>query len=170
MASQVPAQKGSAFIIDFTLYKNDGSVITNPGSYTKKIIKDGGAVADVAASVVEVDTTYGCLSLTLSPTEMTADRVWVQIKDDTSGCVPYTTVIYTSSNLIDDLTSSTEILEGTLTYAEALRIILSALGGKCTVDIAGGTVTFRDTADTKNRIVATVDSNGTRSAVTLIGT
>lgn len=86
--------KGVAWTLGFTLYKSDGSVIANPGTYTKKVKIDGGAVADIAASVTEEDTTYGALSLVLASGEMNGDRIWVQIKDDTVGCVPFTATIY----------------------------------------------------------------------------
>jgi hypothetical protein len=49
---------------------------------------------------------------------------------------------------------------------EALRIILTAMGGK--VSGAGtSTITFRNVTDDKDRIVATVDNDGNRSVVTL---
>jgi hypothetical protein len=49
-----------------------------------------------------------------------------------------------------------------------MRIILAATAGKSD---GGGTSTinFRDAADIKNRITATVDANGNRTAVTLDG-
>lgn len=58
------------------------------------------------------------------------------------------------------------VIEGTLTLKQVLRIALAWFGGKAT---GGGTttITFRDPADTQNRVVMTVDSNGNRSAVTL---
>lgn len=58
------------------------------------------------------------------------------------------------------------VVEGTLTLGQAQRLFLAALAGKAS---GGGTteVTFRDTADSKDRIVATVDANGNRTAVTL---
>jgi hypothetical protein len=59
-----------------------------------------------------------------------------------------------------------EVFEGTTTFRQALRIVYAALAGKA----AGGgttTVTFRDIADSKNRISATVDANGNRTAITL---
>jgi len=61
-----------------------------------------------------------------------------------------------------------EVIEGSMTLREALRIYLSALAGKSS---GGGTntITFRDLADSKNRISATVDANGNRTAVTLDG-
>jgi len=59
-----------------------------------------------------------------------------------------------------------EVIEGSMTLRQALRIYLSALAGKSS---GGGTntVKYRDLADSKNRITATVDANGNRTAVTL---
>ena len=52
------------------------------------------------------------------------------------------------------------------TVAESLRLSNAVLGGK--VSGAGtGTETFRDIADTVDRVVATVDSSGNRTAITL---
>ncbi len=59
-----------------------------------------------------------------------------------------------------------EVVEGTLTLRHILRLALATLAGKS----AGGgtaTITFRDNGDSKNRISATVDANGNRTAVTL---
>lgn len=58
-----------------------------------------------------------------------------------------------------------EDVETGMTLREALRIVLSASGGK--VAISGDTVTIRDVNDTKDRITATTDTNGQRTAVTL---
>ncbi|KKN06569.1 hypothetical protein LCGC14_1075850 [marine sediment metagenome] len=62
-----------------------------------------------------------------------------------------------------------EVIEGTLTSRQLMRIFLSALAG---ITNGGGTVTinFRDEADGKNRIVATVDVNGNRTNIVLDGT
>ena len=62
-----------------------------------------------------------------------------------------------------------DAIEGTITARQALRLILSASAAKSS---GGGTntITFRDANDTKNRIVATVDSDGNRTAVSLTGT
>jgi hypothetical protein len=60
----------------------------------------------------------------------------------------------------------TEVIESGLTAAEVLKLILAVSAGKS----SGGsttTITFRDTGDTKDRVLATVDSNGNRTAVTL---
>lgn len=62
-----------------------------------------------------------------------------------------------------------EIFEGTLTMRQGFRLFLSALAGKST---GGGTANpnFRDNADSKNRIAATVDASGNRTAITLDAT
>lgn len=58
----------------------------------------------------------------------------------------------------------TEAIEGSVTAAELLRLISAALAGK--ISGAGtATVTIRDVNDTEDRIVATVDTNGNRTAV-----
>ena len=61
-----------------------------------------------------------------------------------------------------------EVVEGSLTLRQVLKILLAALAGKAS---GGGTtsIAFRDHADTKDRISMTVDSNGNRSAVILDG-
>lgn len=62
------------------------------------------------------------------------------------------------------------VLENSMSVADVLRVIHSFAAGKSS---GGGTTTvvFRDVADTKNRISATVDSSGNRTAVgTLDGT
>lgn len=60
-------------------------------------------------------------------------------------------------------------VDGATTLAESLALQNSILAGK--VSGAGsGTETFRDLADTKNRVVSTVDVDGNRTAVTLDAT
>lgn len=61
-----------------------------------------------------------------------------------------------------------EVVEGSTTLRQAIRLLLSFIGAK----VSGGgstTITFRDIGDTKNRITMTVDADGDRSAVTLDG-
>jgi len=60
------------------------------------------------------------------------------------------------------------VVEGALTLEQVLRILLADAAGKAS---GGGTTTiaFRDNADSKDRIVKTVDSSGNRSAVVLDG-
>jgi hypothetical protein len=60
------------------------------------------------------------------------------------------------------------VQEGTLTTTQMFRIILSAVAGK-SAGHAAGTPTYRNVADTANRISATTDVDGNRTAVTLNG-
>jgi len=57
-------------------------------------------------------------------------------------------------------------VETGLTLRQAQRVIFAAAGGKL-AGAATGTITIRDKGDTKNRITATVDADGNRTAVTL---
>jgi len=72
-----------------------------------------------------------------------------------------------AADAIDEILD--EVVEGTYTMRQYLRLFAAMLLGEAT----GGntaTITFRDTGDSKNRIVMTVDADGNRSAVTLTGT
>lgn len=57
-------------------------------------------------------------------------------------------------------------IEGTKTALQMMRGMTAVLLGKAS-GMATTTATFRDTEDAKNRVTATVDENGNRSAVTL---
>lgn len=59
-----------------------------------------------------------------------------------------------------------QYVEGTLDLKEVMRLVSAVLMGKVT-GAGSGTVTFRDTGDSKDRVVATVDLQGNRSAVVL---
>jgi hypothetical protein len=107
MASLFPPKKNTAFTLYFTLYKNDGTIIANPGTITKKVSIDGAAVADISNAITEEDTTYGQCSVVLTTSEMNGDAIWVYIKDDTSGCVPFTATIYTAGQTMDEIKSET---------------------------------------------------------------
>lgn len=137
MASQWPPKKNTAFTLYFSLYKSDGTIIANPGTYTKKVSIDGAAVADITAAVTEEDTTYGQLSVVLAAGEMNGDAIWVYIKDDTAGCVPFTCTIYTAGSLHDEVKADTAaILADTGTDG-----VVIADGGITAAKIASNTIT-----------------------------
>lgn len=60
-------------------------------------------------------------------------------------------------------------VETNRTVRQSLRLMLAALAGKAS-GMATTTAVFRDTNDSKDRITATVDADGNRSAVTLDAT
>jgi hypothetical protein len=59
-----------------------------------------------------------------------------------------------------------EAVDGSTTLRESIRLANAALGGKAS-GLGTATATFRNPADDKNRIVATVDVDGNRTAVLL---
>lgn len=63
---------------------------------------------------------------------------------------------------------SARVYEGTLTLEQIVRIVLASAAGKLS-GAATTTVHIRDNADSKDRILATVDSSGNRTSVTLDG-
>lgn len=68
-----------------------------------------------------------------------------------------------ASDAVDEILD--EVVEGTLTMRQVLRLAIAFVSGKAT---GGGStpVVFRDSTDAKNRISMTVDADGNRSAVT----
>lgn len=58
-----------------------------------------------------------------------------------------------------------EVIEGSLSAKDVMRIMLSVLAGK-TTGAGGSTMSFRDIADAKSRVVATLDTDGNRTAIT----
>jgi len=72
----------------------------------------------------------------------------------------------TANQIADALLDRTAGVETNRTPRQALRLVLAALVGKLS-GAATTTVTIRDTNDGVNRVVATVDADGNRSAVTL---
>ena len=132
MASQWPPKKGAAFTLYFTLYKNDGTIVANPGTYTTKVSIDGGAVATFANTITEEDTTYGQLSIVLSTSEMNGDAIWVYVTDNTAGTVPFTCTLYTAANLMDDIKTDTAAVKVKTDYLPS-----ATAGGAGGVFIAG---------------------------------
>lgn len=85
-----------------------------------------------------------------------ADKVWASAAR----------TLTSFGTLITDIFNT--VLEGSLSFAAMVRIILSSAALK----LSGAdtdTIRTRDVADTKDRIVATVDEHGNRTAVALDG-
>lgn len=90
-----------------------------------------------------------------------ADKLQVHADEITAGLI---TAAALAADAVDEILD--EVVEGSLTMRQALRLLLAGVAGKSN---GGGTSTinFRDNGDTKNRIQATVDPSGNRTAVTL---
>lgn len=72
----------------------------------------------------------------------------------------------TANAIADALLDRANGVETSLTVRQAMRIMMAALAGKAS-GLDTPSVTYRDTNDTKDRITATTDVNGNRTAVTL---
>jgi hypothetical protein len=70
-----------------------------------------------------------------------------------------------AADAVDEILDE-QIGDSTITVRQALRVFMASLAGKAS-GAATTTMTFRNVADDTNRIVATVDADGNRSAITL---
>lgn len=88
------------------------------------------------------------------------------ILEDTGTTIPATLAGLATSAEVGAITMLDEIVVGTYTMQDILKILAAKMVGKAT---GGGTatITYLGLDDTSNVIVETVDSNGNRSAVTL---
>jgi hypothetical protein len=188
---------GEATTLDFVLYSTDGTSLKTDAVHASgdaTTMKDEGVEANTTNGFVDEGKGY---SLALTATEMQAARIVIYLVDQTSPkawldeAIVVETYGHTSAQHAFDLDTATqsvvvsdksgfslsaagvdavhdEVVEGSLTLRQVARLLLAALAGKSG---GGGTTTvnFRDNADSKNRITATVDSNGNRTAVTLDG-
>lgn len=70
-----------------------------------------------------------------------------------------------AADAVDEILDE-QIGDSTVTMRQALKLMVAVLGAKAS---GGGTatITYRNAADTANVVVATVDANGNRTAVTL---
>lgn len=76
------------------------------------------------------------------------------------------TILVDVGNLPDAADFADELVEGAITLRQAMRVMLAYLAGKAS---GGGTasITFRNQADSLNRITMTVDEQGDRTNVAL---
>lgn len=113
------------------------------------------------------------VQIILSAAETTAaavgGEIWIRWVDAAGAewCDGYAVIKVHTAEIADAVWD--EVLEGTYTGRQLMRIVSAALAGK----VSGGgttTVAFRDIPDSTTRITATVDASGNRSAVTVDGT
>ena len=78
-----------------------------------------------------------------------------------------TSVAASPNAIADALLDRTDAIETGITPRGALRIGVAADAGKTNGMAAAGTAHLRDVADTKNRVTATVDGNGNRTATSV---
>lgn len=143
--------------------------------YGANFHNDTGAIEDPTAPEAQQRTPAGVWSALTAPAKQNAKTGHYGGTIDTTGYASGQYIIRMAGTVATAKTVATEfcfsvrpLVEGALTLKAALRIILAAVAGKST---GGGTATvrYRDNADAKDRIVATVAAGGNRSSVTLDG-
>lgn len=130
---------------------------TSAGSFGQGVASVQGNVTGSTASIAAA----GITSTSFDTGAITATA----IASDAIGASELATDAVTEiANAVAALT-----IEGSLTLQNALKLVLAAAAGKVS-GADGTTITIRDTTDTYNRIVATVDQYGNRSAVSYVTT
>lgn len=151
-----------------------GQAIGDPAADTNTIFKavvTDAAGANVAADIIAIKAETATILSDTNDIQTRIPAALVSGRIDASvGAMAADTL--TASALAAD--AGTEIaaavmasnVEGTVTLTESMRLQNAALLGKAS-GLGTTTAVFRDLADTKDRISATVDADGNRSAVTL---
>lgn len=127
------------------------------------VSKNGAAYANFGGSVLEVGN--GDYAVTLSAGEVnTAGPVIILLNRST--CAPYRCVVRVGGGT-DPSSIFNVVVENGKTFAELLRLMSRTLFAKSSGG-GGSTIRFRDLADTKDSVVATVDGQGNRTAITTL--
>ncbi len=137
--------------------------------------KNGGNFATITPTVTEPTTANGWYNLALDTTMTNtlgdlvlhitgaaadATDLKLQVVVD----LPGTSAGASASDVATEVLDTQEVETG-FSIRETMRLMAAALAGKVS-GAATTTVVIRDLNDSKDRITATVDSNGNRSAVT----
>lgn len=123
-------------------------------------LQAGLATASALSTVAGYIDTEVAAILAAVDTEVAA----IKAKTDNLPASPAATGDIPSAGAIADAVLD-EAVEGAVTLRESVRLANAALGGKAS-GLDTNNPKFRDLADTKDRIDATVDNSGNRSAVT----
>lgn len=157
--ARLGAPAGASVSADVAAVKADTAAVKLK---TDNLPSDPADASDIAASFSTVNANLATVAGYID-TEVAA----IKAKTDNLPAAPAATGdIPTANQNADALLDRAAGVETGWTFRQAMRIVLAALGGKAD-GLAGTTVHYRDQADSKNRITATVDSSGNRSAVTL---
>lgn len=153
------------------------SALTATGSLVVSGAANIAGTSSLTANILAALNGTASLAGTSSLTGTLTAKGWVQASLSGEGSL--SAVSYATGALAADITPFTELsptslanavweqaLEAGFTAEQMMRVIAAALAGE--VSGAGtSTITIRDIGDTKDRIVATVDGSGNRTAVAL---
>lgn len=129
------------------------------------------SLSAIVTGVAVVEANLGAIiPISASSTGVASSSVNLKGTGRLGGIITIGASGYLSNDDVERLAEAVQAIQIESGYSlqQALRVILSALAGK--VSGAGTTtISFRSADDAKDRIVATVDSNGNRTNVTLDG-
>lgn len=167
-AAAIAALAGSASIT-FTGAASASAVFSLEGSSTITFSASGAGTAIASISGTAAITISG-LADPLTTVWMVAEPIASELTADAIAAAVWasepTTTPLTAGEIAAAVMASG--VEAGMTMTQAMRLITAALAGKSVVE--GTSVSFRDVNDTKNRITATVSSDGDRTSVTLDST
>jgi len=146
------------------------NLVNFSGNVTIVNLTDSGSTVNIGAisAVVTIDSSCTAGDVILADVDLVIDNSG---PDCDVTIVNQHAVTQAGLTQIPGATSSevfSQATEGSETFLEAIRLIRAEAAGE--VSVSGNTVSFRDAADTKNRIVAVTDSNGQRTFNTVDGT
>lgn len=181
MTSYVPVLKngasGAILYTSLAPQSADGTFKANPtlASGDVKISLDGGSFANLTTLPAVTPASGKAVKITLSQAETNADNIVILFSDAAGAewcdqLIQIATTAYQFDTLpnanADALLDRADAVESGLTVRGAWRLALSTTAGKLS-GAGTGTETFRNAvADSKDRVTATVDSSGNRTAIT----
>lgn len=166
-------QSTTTYPIYFLLVSSTDHITAVTGiTPTVTLSKNGGTFASAAGTVSEISNGLYLLAGNATDRDTLGD---LAIHVTGTGCDPFDSLISivsydpfaipSANDNADALLDRTDGVETGLTFRKWLRRTASAVFGKA-AGMSGTTATFRDMADSKDRITATVDASGNRSSLT----
>jgi len=142
----------------FTILSQGARIVPYDISHTVEV---GGALVNIDENLAGPDLVDRSPLSPSTQVDVSYDAPQVEVIEvATGGLTP------AQSNQIEFIYNQMFGVEGALNSDDVLRILLAAMAGKA--DGANtNQMNFRDQADTKNRIVATIDQHGNRSSISI---
>jgi hypothetical protein len=159
-------QSTATNVMVFMCSSSDHISSVTGATLTITLSKDGGAFASISPTVTERGNGWYNLALTSGNTDTLGDlvlHITATGADATDFLMRVIAVDFATADQLLDIANG---VETGITLRQALRVVASALAGKLS-GAGTGTEVIRSATDSKNRITATVDANGNRTAISL---
>lgn len=171
--TKIPPASTSQFCHLRALSTLDGTPVTGITTATAGLDLRYQRLGGVAVSLTEVNRTLGTAWASGSLAEVGNGIYEIGVPDAALVAGSPGVMIYGSLTNVEiepcfirlDLSPLDELVIPNFTLRQLMRLFDGALSGKKTGE-GTGTIIFRDSNDTKDRIIATLDANGNRIAIT----